>query len=95
MEHSSKVRGKVKGLHEDYDDKSNVAIEVELPPKRPSAPKGKKGKKGEKDAPMLAEYRPTTRCCIPREQAADFAIGDPVEIETVVRHFGKKAEKES
>ena len=87
MEHSHKERGVVKGIREDYSDKSKVNIEVELPAVKSSTKK--KGPKGM--AVPVSDYKPTRSVCVSPEMAAEFAIGDGCEVETTVRHFGKRA----
>jgi hypothetical protein len=73
--YSAKYRGVVKGLHEDYEDKSLVRLEIE----RTDHPKPKT-KKG-----VPEPYMPTQSQTISKEMAQHFAIGDRVECETTVR----------
>ena len=86
MEYSDKMRGVVKSMREDYDDKTKVSVEIELP-----APKAKKVAKGENGSPMATPYKPTRSICVSQEMAASLSIGDPVEVETQIRPFGKRS----
>jgi hypothetical protein len=86
MDYSSTYRGVVKGIHEDYDDKTKVRIEIELP-KKP-APKPKKGE------PPTSAYSPTRSETVSSEMAAGLKIGDTVECKTTltkVRRVTRKA----
>lgn len=78
MDYTSSYRGKVRALHEDYDDGNFVRVEVEelSPPKR----KGKKGM-----AMSVAETRSHT---LPKAQAAHFAIGDKVTCTATIAKNG-------
>lgn len=86
MEHSRKEHGVVKGSHEHYSDKSLCEIEVELPAKKSE----KKPKKGEV---VLPGFAPSRHVTVPKEASRHYAIGDAVEVETTIRHFGKKGNR--
>lgn len=86
MEHTYKRHGVVKGLREDYDDKNLVGVEFEEP-----APPAKK--RSPKSPGMVSMPRSHT-VPMPREKAKHFAVGDAVEYEATLRHFGKHGAKE-
>lgn len=74
-EHAATQSGRVKGVREDYNDKSKVRVDVELPP----YPK-KKGKG--KDA-QIEPYRPSADVCVPK--TLGLTVGDSVSITTTVK----------
>ena len=86
MEHSEKWRGVVKGMREDYDDKTKVSVEIELPAKKP-----KKGDDKKSPSAVGSTYNPTRSVTVNQEMAASLSVGDPVECETNLRPFGKKS----
>ena len=82
MEDSSKFRGVVRGMREEYDDKTKVSVEIELP-----APKAKKD--DDKESPGCVGCKPTRSVSVSREMAASLSVGIPVEVETIIRPFGR------
>lgn len=84
MEDSSKFRGVVRGMREEYDDKTKVSVEIELP-----APKAKKG--DDKKSPGCLPCKPTRSVSVSQGMAASLSVGDPVEVETVIRPFGARS----
>jgi hypothetical protein len=80
VEHSSTYRGVVKGMREDYDDKSMVCVEVELPAKKSKANPGPKGS---------PDFKLTRNVTVSQEMAASLSMSQAVEVETTVRPFGK------
>ena len=95
-EHTTKRRGVVKGIREEWDDKTKACIEIEEPPtaKQMAEHKArkKKGAASDMGSVTVAPHGPSQSVSVPKDVAADFAIGETVEVETTLRHFGKKAE---
>lgn len=78
-DYSAKYRGTVKGLHEDYDDKKLVRLEIE-----PSnLPKPKKGE-------VFERTRSET---ISQDMAQHLAIGDQVECVTTIKKVRRAKRK--
>ena len=87
MEHTTKKRGTVKGSRESYSDPDMVDVEMEEPPTDEQKKDHKKNKlHGE---PHGHGHTMT----MPHERAGHFKVGDSVELEQTMRHFGKKTER--
>lgn len=84
MEHTSKRRGTVKGVSENYSDPDMADVEMEEPPTAEQRTEHKKNKfSGE---PHGKRHSMT----MPHEHAGHFKVGDPVELEQTLRHFGHR-----
>ena len=77
--HESKYRGKVKGIHYDYDDTKLARLEIE--PSNAPKPKKKKGQ----PTPWVETRNETVSV----EMARGLKLGDQVRIVTTVAKVGK------
>lgn len=92
-EHTGKLHGVVKGITQDWGTKKGMyALEIEEPPTAEQKAQHQK-MKGKGDVSPGLPSGSSTRHPVPVEVAQQFAVGDPVEVETTIRHFGKRAEK--
>ena len=76
--HSSKYRGTVKGLRQDYEDEH--AVQVEIEPAGASAPKPKKGVV----APSMTRSE-----VVSAKVASTLKVGDEVEVVVMFRKVGR------
>lgn len=83
--HTSTYRGTVKGIHEDYDDKDLVRLEIELP--KPPAKKVK----GNGNPPALSA--PSRSETVSRAMASHLSIGDRIECVTTVSKVRRATRK--
>ncbi len=79
--HEMKYSGKVKGIHEDYEDPNLVRLDVEPG----NHPKRKKKKSGE------IAWRETRSETVSAEMARNLSIDDRVEVVTIVRKPAKRS----
>lgn len=83
MQHTRRMRGVVKGVHEAYDEPSEADVEVEMPPT--AADRERHGPMhGEKVHGRSHSHR------MPKDVSGHFGIGDAVEVEQTIRHFGRR-----
>ena len=96
-QHTVKKRGIVKGVRESWDGDGNADVEMEEPPTtKQMAEHRARMKGGNAGGAMVGDGKPHGRShstSMPMHTAAQFSIGDPVEMETTLRHYGPQRGK--
>jgi hypothetical protein len=97
-QHTAKRRGIVKGVRESWEYPEQTDVEMEEPPTEKQMAEHRarmKGHKGMKDgaAPVAdGPSKPHGRShhvTVPKEVGSEFGVGDAVELEQTLRHYGK------
>jgi hypothetical protein len=92
-----KRRGLVKGVRESYEDPEQTDVEMEEPPTaKQMAEHHARMKKGAKDGATVpvgdGSSKPhghSHHITVPKHVGAEFGVGDAVEMEQTLRHYGK------
>lgn len=100
-EHTTKRRGVVKGIRDAWDDSDQAEIEMCEPPTAKQLAEHKARMKASKtgkgspnmvmaDAPHGKPEGRRHHISVPKNIGSQFKLGESVEMETTLRHFGKK-----
>jgi hypothetical protein len=94
MQHTMRHHGVVKSVRESYEDPDLADVEIEEPPTAKQRAEHKKMQ--DKGPPMV--HGPGGRRhthTMPKDTASHFALGDAVEMEHTLRHYGRRRKSQA
>jgi len=93
VQHTMRHHGVVKSVRESYEDPEMADVEVEEPPTAKQRAEHAKAAKGAGIFGKPNGRRHTHT--MPKDTASHFAVGDAVEMEHTLRHYGRRRKSQA